>query len=272
MGDEAKRYEELLKNIAISDMLGVLMQMNLSGLKYVSELPSKKSLFGTKPEKPNISGLLASLLCKNPDPSLMKDALLAQLHAEQGHVKKEWQKSVTTELRNYHIKNIIQAVYPHADAQALLDNGTNDVVTYAGKVEQMLFEVSNSRSEYYKGLKEKICDIKHDLHDRKKGRNTAVAAAETTKSAVAAKSATATNDGMELIQKQLDVLLYANKNGTSKCSLPPNTTIEGVKQHIAECTAGDDCMVRQSSSLCDMINHWKACNDKNCPTCSPLRF
>lgn len=31
MGDEAKRYEELLKNIAISDMLGVLMQMNLSG-------------------------------------------------------------------------------------------------------------------------------------------------------------------------------------------------------------------------------------------------
>merc|ERR1711915_858719 len=88
------------------------------------------------------------------------------LSSAQVDSEKNWHSTVTHELRTHLVNKMVQAIAPDRGAMNVMDQRMNKVVEYAKGAESEIFEMANSRAEYYHRFAELIYKIQMNLKEK----------------------------------------------------------------------------------------------------------
>ncbi|GIX98126.1 hypothetical protein CDAR_223511 [Caerostris darwini] len=80
---------------------------------------------------------------------------------------KDWQLSITMNLRRHLLQKIVQTLFPAVDINALNYSRMVSLVSYAEKVERGMFKNANSKEEYFQLLAEKVYNVQKELKNKR---------------------------------------------------------------------------------------------------------
>ncbi|GIX98718.1 CREB-binding protein [Caerostris darwini] len=84
---------------------------------------------------------------------------------------KDWQLSITMDLRRHLVQKIVQTIFPAVDSNILKDCRMLSLVSYAEKVERDMYKNASCKEEYYQLLAVKLYKIQKELKMKKKNRS-----------------------------------------------------------------------------------------------------
>merc|ERR1711915_21434 len=88
------------------------------------------------------------------------------LSSAQADSEKNWHSTVTHELRTHLVNKMVQTIAPDRGVMKVMDQRMNKVVDYAKGAESEIFEMANSRAEYYHRFAELIYNIQMNMKEK----------------------------------------------------------------------------------------------------------
>lgn len=92
-----------------------------------------------------------------------------QVSATPVEETKEWQRVMTLDIRNYLVRKLFNVIFANRNPVTFF-NRLNNLVCYVKKLELDLYEMANSRLEYYNLLGEKIYKIQKEMNEKRQNR------------------------------------------------------------------------------------------------------